>query len=122
MNNFFETVYAPVKVSERLPEKNRRCFVFTIKPDGVTSERRSTYWGMESPHFKETLGWDDDSFFKGEQVTHWLEPLQNRYIFTKEELERQFADLIEAWSDQKVDSKGAAGYAKVLVEKIKSQQ
>lgn len=118
MNNFFPTVYAPVKVSERLPEKTG---IYFVKDD---SGENTAYYGKK--YFNDDTDLWSRNYPGGDPVVkEWLEPLENRYIFTKEELEKLLSHVLKTFGDDVTASyseSNSRNYIQNDYGKLKSQQ
>ncbi len=83
-----QTVYVPVSVLERLPEKLGfyNCYFGRIKTD---NEKHYTICELKEVDlgFKKVVMFDP-------KVTHWLEPIPNVYLFSEEELRNYVAEKI----------------------------
>ena len=73
-----QTVYVPVDVKERKPNKTIRCQVSTIV-NGTSYERRASYFLVQDK-------WECEFFQENEIVTHWLEKKEDQTVLSKDEL------------------------------------
>lgn len=84
-----KTKYIKVAVSERLPEKEGKYFLWVDNPNarGLESEELSMAYNMENKHFKEG---EFQTFY---ETTHWLQEVPDREQDMKEMLEELVSQI-----------------------------
>jgi len=101
-----DKVFVPVNVNDELPNKEDCYFVFTKGIEKFEDSDTNKITSTEFTH----CGWHRfvntfqgkyfSSLPKNETVTHWLKEETNKYVLSREELEKVISD---AWKANHVD-------------------
>jgi hypothetical protein len=98
-----DKVFVPVSVDVELPEcdsQHNRCYlskrVGILSEEGVDSTQY--YREYDKQHNFKSAGWNNEEDFG--IITHWLKEETNKYVLSKEEIEKLISD---AWKANHVD-------------------
>lgn len=81
------TNYSVVDVKDELPERGTRCFVYTKDNRGQSYYKRATMF--------ESGAWVIDDESDG-TVTHWLKPVPDSILITREDIVKMLGDAFDA--------------------------
>lgn len=98
-----QTVYIPVKCSDELPEcDSQHNLTFLSKTVAILTDEglnaTEYYHKIDNSHKLVDKGWNHQGDFN--EITHWLKEETNKYVLSKEEIEKVISDAFEAGANR----------------------